>query len=169
MASSIFQARMSKFDQIVNKETVASFGIHPDLWSDAHQRLLHEGMILAWKENPEWTDEQATKECRKQTNQILFDWFRKNLGHLIQETDLSYNAAGAFEIFKRCSPLEFLVWLNEKQEYHHFCCKFYTDLRELYNVSSVEMEEEYKRMKDNKWDFFKYRKWLNDQKKKRGL
>jgi hypothetical protein len=47
-----------------------------------------------------------------------------------------------------------------------FCQEFYDDLRELSNIDSSGMEDEFKRMKTKGWTFSQYRSYLNSQIKK---
>lgn len=62
---------MSLFDKLVNRETVSSLGVPTSLWTDEHQACLHEGMILAMKENPDWTEEEVRKEIKRQVESLL--------------------------------------------------------------------------------------------------
>jgi hypothetical protein len=155
--------QMSTFDVLVSKETVGSFGIDMSLWGDHEQKLLTEGMILAWKENPDWTEEEAKKECEEQVHQILLDWFKKNLGYLVKKTNYWVSLEYAYQDFSKTTLKEFVSSLQDKQEFQDFVELFYDDLRELYNIDSVGVEEEFKRMKDKGWTFSQYRSWLTKQ------
>jgi hypothetical protein len=46
-------------------------------------------MILRWKENPDWTDEEATDACADEVDRILFRNFNRTYKHLLtQVTDI---------------------------------------------------------------------------------
>ena len=154
------------FQKIVNVETVASFGVDMSVWGEDEQASLHEGMILAMKENPDWTEEEVKKECAKQVNQILFDWFKDNLGYLVQKTNYWMRLEYAFQEFRSSSLKDFLKLLKEKQEFQDFGEEFYDDLRQMWNICSAGMEDEFQRMKRNNWTFQQYRSWLNKEMKK---
>jgi hypothetical protein len=154
---------MSKFDTVVSKETVSSFGIDMSLWGDHEQKLLTEGMILAWKENPDWTEEEAKEECEEQVHQILLDWFKKNLGYLVKKANYWTSLEYAYQDFSKTTLKKFVSSLQEKQEFQDFAELFYDDLRELYNIDSEGVENEFQRMKDKGWTFSQYRSWLTKQ------
>jgi hypothetical protein len=155
---------MSSIDNVVNKQTVASFGIDMSVWDDNHQARLQEGMILAWKENPEWTEKEAKHECLQQVMEIYEGWFKENLGFLVQQTKHWYDVDDAFEDFVQVSLKEFMCQINKQMEFTKFCELFYDELRERYNVSGVEMREEFKKMKDKGWAFSDYKKDLKKRK-----
>jgi hypothetical protein len=154
---------MTEFEKIVNRETLTSFGIDLSVWKDEHQKLLEEGMILAWKENPSWTEDEAKAECRKQVTSILLGWFTEHYTHAVEETDYWLSLNAAFEDFLSMPLVKFLEVLEEQREYSRFCQEFYDDLRDMYNICSAGMWDEYQRMKKNKWRFSQYRSWLNSE------
>jgi hypothetical protein len=159
----LYLFQMSKFEAVVSKETVSSFGVDMSLWGDYEHELLTECMILAWKENPDWTEEDAKEECKEQVHQILFDWFKKNLGYLVNKTNYWTSLEYAYKDFSKTTLKEFLVSLQEKQELQDFAEVFYDDLRELYNIDSEGVEDEFQRMKDKGWSFSQYKSWLTKQ------
>jgi hypothetical protein len=63
---------MSLFDKLVTLDTVESFGIDMSVWTEDMQASLYEGMVLAMKENPDWTEDEARHECRMQVLDILY-------------------------------------------------------------------------------------------------
>jgi len=156
---------MSNFESIVSKETVVSLGFDMSLWGDQEHKLLTEGMILAWKENPDWTDEQLKEECEEQVHQILFQWFKDNLGYLVIKTNYWVSLEYAYGEFSKTTLKDFVQLLQEKQEFQDFAELFYDDLRELYNIDTIGVEEEFKRMKDKGWTHAQYRSWLKKQRR----
>jgi hypothetical protein len=150
------------FQTVVNRETVASFGIDMSLWTEGYQAELNEGMILALKENPEWTEDQARDACRSQVKAILFRWFKKNMRYAVEDADWSLEKS--FENFFSMPLVKFLELLAEDREYTAFCEEFYGTLRERYNICSAGMWDEYQRMKKNDWSFSDYRKDLKKRK-----
>ncbi len=154
---------MSNFESVVSKETVASFGFDMSLWGDQEHTLLREGMILAWKENPDWTEKDARQECRSQVNQILFQWFKDNLGYLVKKTNHWLSLEYAYSEFRLTTLKEFVRVLQEKQELQDFADLFYDDLRELYNIDAEGVQAEFQRMKDKGWTPSQYRSYLRKQ------
>lgn len=154
------------FQKIVTKEFVATLGIDMSLWGDEEQSSLHEGMILAMKENPDWTEEEVKEECKNQVDRILFDWFQINLGLLVKNSDGWENLREAYKEFRRKTLKDFMKSLTEHQRFRDFCDAFYDDLREMYNICSAGMWDEYERMKINGWSMSQYRKWLDKQMRK---
>lgn len=150
---------MEKFNSVVCREKVLSFGVDPAFWTEKEQTSLTECMVLAWKENPDWTEEQATAACREQTNEILFEAFKEHFGFLIKEADVygNWSYHHAFEEFKKIGLLDFLKKINLHVEKGKFFQLFYSDLRELYNIDSCGMEDEFDRLKKNGWTFSLYR------------
>jgi hypothetical protein len=160
-------SKMSEhFQTIVNKETVESFGIDMSLWGEEEQRLLHEGMILAMKENPDWTEEEVRVECENQVDNILFEWFQVNLARSVKKSQGWRNLGQAYAEFRKTTLKNFLTLLNEKQKFQHFCEEFYDDLREMWNICSAGMEDEYERMKEKGWTMAEYRRWLDKEMRK---
>ncbi len=157
---------MEHFNKIISNETVASFGIDMSLWGEAEQAQLREAMILKYKENPEWTEEQAKKACLQEVMAILEVWFNENLGFLVKQTNHWYSLEDAFEEFVNMSFKDFILAINKQMEFTKFCEMFYDDLREMYNICSAGMRDEFQRMKTNGWTFSQYRSDLNKQKKK---
>ncbi len=155
---------MSSFENVVNRETVASFGIDMSIWGDEQENLLHESMILAWKENPDWTEKEAKHACLQQVMGILEDWFTKNMGFLVMQCNHWYSVEEAFEEFVNMSLKEFICMLNKQMEFTKFCTLFYDELRERYNICSAGMQDEFERMKANKWSFNDYKKDLKKRK-----
>lgn len=151
------------FEKIVNREFVASLGIDMSLWGEGEQRLLHEGMILAMKENPEWTEDDVKEECENQVDNILFEWFQVNLARSVRKSNGWRNLGQAYAEFRKTTLKDFLHSLNEKQDFQDFCEEFYDDLREMWNICSAGMEDEYQRMKKEGWTMDQYRKWLDKQ------
>ena len=157
----------SKFARIVTRETVLGFKVDPDFWTDAEQALFHEGMILAWKENPDWTDEEAVNVCKEHVESILFNKFHKEFGFLISQADVyGYGIRDAFEEYRNNGIYKFLAQLNEQMELTKFYEEFYDDLRELYNIDSLGMDDEFKKMKKNGWTFLHYRLYVKSLYKK---
>jgi hypothetical protein len=155
---------MSSFEKIVNKETVASFGIDMSVWDDKQQALLHESMILAWKENPDWTEKEAKDACLQQIMAIHEEWFRENLGFLVMQACHWHSLEDAFEEFVNMSFKEFILKMNKQMEFTKFCQLFYDELRERYNVGGTEMREEFAKMKEKGWTFSDYKKDLKKRK-----
>jgi hypothetical protein len=158
----------NKFARIVSRETVLGFKVDPEYWTDAEQTLLHEGMILAWKENPDWTNEEALKVCKEHVENILFNKFHKEFGFLISQADVyGYGIQDAFQFWRQNGIYKFLAHLNDQMELTKFYDEFYDDLRELYNIDSSGMDDEYNKMKKNGWTFRHYRVYLKTLYKKR--
>jgi hypothetical protein len=63
--------QMSLFDKLVNDYTVEHLGVNMSLWTSENQSLLREGMILAMKENPDWTEDEVLEEIRRQVSRIV--------------------------------------------------------------------------------------------------
>jgi hypothetical protein len=152
----------SKFARIVSRETVLGFKVDPEFWTDVEQSLLHEGMILACKESPEWTEEEVLNACEKQVEIILFNKFRKEFGFLINLARADeYTVEDAFDDWRKNGVYSFLRNLNHYMEFAKFCEEFYEDLREMWNIDSSGVEDEFARMKEKGWTFRQYRSDLN--------
>ncbi len=167
MSGSGEETMSSNFDRIVNRETVLGFKVDPEFWTDEEQTLLHEAMTLAWKENPEWTDEEARKVCREHVEDILFNKFHTEFGFLVSQADVyGYGIHDAFDSYRKNGIYKFLKHLNNQVELTKFYEEFYDDLRELYNIDSSGMDDEYNKMKKNGWTFRAYRVYLKSLYKK---
>lgn len=150
------------FSRIVTREKVLSFKVDPEFWTDDEQTLLHEGMILAWKENPEWTEEEATDAMREQVEELLYKKFRTYFGVLIDEASVyGYRTQDAFKTYRQKGVYALVKELNDLTELTNFYEHFYDDLRELWNIDVTGMEEEFKMMKEKKWGFHQYRVYLD--------
>ena len=155
---------MSSFEKIVNKETVASFGIDMSVWDDTQQTQLHEAMTLVWKEKPQWTEEEAKKACLQEVMAIHQEWFEENMGFLVKQTNQWYSLDDAFEEFVQGTLKDFIIQINKQMEFTKFCQLFYDELRERYNVGGTEMREEFAKMKEKGWTFSDYKKDLKKRK-----
>ena len=155
------------FDSLVSRETIASFGVDMTFWGEEEQSLLREGMILAMKENPEWTEEQVKKACEEQVDDILFNAFQEHLGYLVEKTHHWASLEDAYCEFRTTPLKKFLKVVTEQQEFQDFADAFYDELREMYNICSAGMWDEFQRMKKNGWSLSQYRTWLKKETKKR--
>jgi hypothetical protein len=154
----------SSFQRIVTRETVLSFGIKPYEWDDEDQADLHESMILCWKENPDWTDEEATEACRDQVDRILFRNFERTYKYLLsQVSDLWRTPEKAYIVYVDEGKRSFEEQLNEHIEYLNFCKEFYDDLREMWNIDTAGMYEAFQKMKKNDWTHTQYRNYIQEQ------
>lgn len=64
------------FNKVVSKETIDSFGLETQNWTQANMIQLGESMTLAFKENwDEWMEdpELAYEECREQVQDMVID------------------------------------------------------------------------------------------------
>jgi len=64
------------FNQVVSKETIDSFGLETQNWTQENMIKLEESMTLAFKENwDEWMEdpELAYEECREQVQDMVID------------------------------------------------------------------------------------------------
>jgi hypothetical protein len=155
---------MSSFDEIVSKETVASFGIDMSVWDDKQQAQLHEAMTIAWKEKPDWTEKEAKHRCLQHIMAIHQEWFEENMGFLVKQTNQWYSLDDAFEEFVQGTLKDFIMQINKQMEFTKFCELFYDELRERYNVGGTEMREEFAKMKEKGWTFSDYKKDLKKRK-----
>lgn len=149
------------FDRIVSKETVDTFGIDMYLWGADEDCQLREAMLLVCKENPNWSEEQATEVCKVEVDRILFAWFKKTLGHLVLSTQYWPSLTAAYTEFRNTTLKQFIKTLGEQKEFKEFADEFYSDLRELWNIGSVGLWDEFQRMKKEGMSFSQYRASLN--------
>lgn len=157
--------KMSSFHRIVNRETVLGFGVKPTEWDDDDQALLNECMILASKENPDWTDEEATEACRKQVDRILFSNFERTYKAALHKAqDLWDTTEEAYEAYRTEGKKGFETLLNENIEFALFAKEFYDDLREMYNICSAGMLDSFEDMKKKGWTHADFRSDLNKKK-----
>ncbi len=164
------------FFELTSPRTLKSFGIDLREWNQNDQQLLHEGMILSLKEHPEWTHEEALAECRRQVLAILcieeeeeeeveYNLFEEEYGFLVDRSDVWHDMASAYDTFKEVGHMEFMKRIRRGMEYKEFCDEFYPELRELYNICSAGMYDEFERLKKNGWTHSQYRKDLEAKKK----
>ncbi len=168
---------MSFFFEITSRETVATFGIDMRNWTANEEAYLHEVMILAMKEHPDWTKEEALAECRRQVSMILemddedeeeveFNNFEEEYGFLVDRTDIWSDMWSAYDTFKEVGHLEFMKKIRWGMEYKEFCDEFYSELRELCNICSAGMYEAFEKMKAKGWTHAEFRKDLQERKRK---
>ena len=67
-------SKMSLFYKLVTFETVERLGAPMHNWSEDNQALLREGMILAMKEHPDWTEEEVLEEMDRQIQGMIKNW-----------------------------------------------------------------------------------------------
>ena len=158
---------MANFESIVSRESVLSFGVKESEWTEADQNLLRESMILLWKENPRWTEEEIQEACYKHVDGILFEQFKNHYGYLLQLAFPYESPRWCYNHYKMLGELEFMAHLKNRIEFNDFCQEFYDDLRSRYNICSAGMEDEFKRMKSHNWTLSQYRNYLNTDTKKR--
>ena len=160
---------MSLFFSVVNRETVLSFGVAEADWDEDEQADLHEAMILAWKENPDWTKEQATAHCKTLVKRTLFHKFADNQRAIIQYAirQMPY-LKQRFEASDKFDEDSFNTLVDEEMEYQAFCEEFYDDLREMYNICSAGMRDAYNNMKTKGWTFSDYHKDIAKRRKEMG-
>jgi hypothetical protein len=160
------ESMSSMFSRIVTREKVLSFKVDSEFWTDNEQSQLHEFMILAWKENPDWTEEEATEAMREQVEELLYRKFRQHFGVLINEASVyGMRTQDAFKIYRQKGVYALIKELNELTEFTKFCHHFYDDLRELWNIDTVGVEEEFQKMKQKGWSFRQYRVYLDSEKR----
>lgn len=157
----------SSFSNIVNRETVLSFGVKPSEWDEDDQASLHEAMILAWKENPDWTDEEATAACKEQVEQILLRNFKQTYKIALQSAqNLWYTPKQAYAVYRSEGKKRFEILLNEQVEFTEFADEFYNDLRQMYNICSAGMMDAFQDMKKKGWTHDEYRRDLQKRQRR---
>ena len=154
---------MSNFNSIVSNETVSSLGLNMSLWGDEEQSRLREVMLLLCKENPEWTDREMKDECENQIELIFFEWFQECLARLVTKSNGWPTLGEAYAEFRTSSLKDFLKTVQKHQEYQDFCEEFYDDLRDMWNICSAGMRDEYTSMKAKGWSKTQYRMWLDKE------
>ncbi len=117
-------------------------------------------MILALKENPDWTYEQALESCEHLVNQIVNTNFKTLFSYTLQKISYLYPFEEALRDFKTLGQIEFQKKLNYKLEFLDFAKKFYDILREKYNADSELVWKEFAKMKTNNWSYEEYRQSL---------
>jgi hypothetical protein len=153
---------MSSFERIVSRETVLSFGVNE--WDEEDQTQLHEAMILAWKEHPDWTDEEAKEACEEQVECILYQNFRRTYGQMIKGASNHWQyATEAYDDYVKLGKKKFENLLNEEVEFQDFCNAFYDTLREMWNIDGEGMQNAFNLMKEKKWSYSEYRAYLKQQ------
>lgn len=161
------ESMSSNFARVVTREKVLSFKVDPEFWTDEEQSQLHEIMILAWKENPEWTEEVATEAMREHVEELLYKKFRQYFAVLVTTANVyGMRTQDAFKTYRQKGVYALIKELNDLTELTMFCEHFYDDLRELWNIDTAGMEEEFAMMKKKGWSFSKYRVYLDGQIKK---
>jgi hypothetical protein len=78
------------FNQVVSKETIDSFGLETQNWTEENMMKLHESMTLAFKENwDEWMEdpELAYEECRYQVQDVLLEQRLDRMEEWLWEND----------------------------------------------------------------------------------
>ena len=148
------------FQSVVNQDTVYGFGIPRELWSERHQADLHECMILLFKENPDWTHEQATDRCREEVYEILWRALKQTYGLLVLECTCYKTYWDALDDLIELGRDAFERKLNENVEYARFCNRFYETLRARSNICSAGMWDEFQKMKTNNWTQGQYASYL---------
>jgi uncharacterized short protein YbdD (DUF466 family) len=160
---------MSSFERIVTRETVLSFDVKPSEWDEEDQAQLHEAMTLAWKENPDWTDEEAKQACEEQVESILYQNFRRTYGQMLKHaTEMWHTAPDAYDDYVKLGRKKFEDALNEQLEFEEFSQEFYERLREMWNICSVGMWDAFKDMKKKDWSFDDYDRYIEKERKKMG-
>jgi hypothetical protein len=106
-------------------------------------------------------------ECQKQVDDIYCTKFHEEYGLLLFRIDSYTIASEMYNEFKKRGRKGFHMFLNERLEFKDFCEQFYDDLREMYNICSAGMEEEFQRMKSNGWSLDDYATHLKKQQRRR--
>jgi hypothetical protein len=156
---------MESFFRVVSREIVYSFGVDATEWSEKDHNLLTEGMILAWKENDRWTDEEATEECRKQVMDILFRKFKRTYGPRIDNCSCWFSHEAAFRDYRAKGKEVFEEDLAFEEGVSKFAGIFYDELREMFNIDTIGVYDEYKKMVMEGWSYKDYQRHLDSLKK----
>lgn len=168
MANNPEESMSELFAKLVTREKVLSFKVDPEFWTDEEQTLLHEGMVIAWKENPEWTEEEATEAMREQVEELLYKKFRQYFAVLVSTASVyGLRPQDAFKTYRQKGVYALIKELNDLTEFTMFSEHFYEDLRALWNIDTVGVEEEFAMMKQKGWSFRQYRVYLDGLIKKR--
>lgn len=160
---------MSSFERIVSRETVLSFGVKPNEWDEVDQAQLHESMTLTWKRYPDWTDEEIKQACEEQVECILYQNFRRTYGQMLKRASNWWQTAPqAYDDYVKLGKKKFEDRLNEQIEYQEFGEQFYDRLREMWNICSAGMWDEYTYMKKKDWSFDDYERYIKEKRKELG-
>ena len=91
------------FNQVVSKETIDSFELETQNWTEENMTKLHESMILSFKENwDEWMEdpELAYEECRNQVQDMVID----------ERLERMYDADWEEDTRERDAVIDRLLW-----------------------------------------------------------
>lgn len=94
-----------------------------------------------------------------------FQKFKEEYGFLVEKTDCWDSLKTAFHVFNVIGHHEFMKQIRDNMEYVEFCSRFYSDLREMYNICSAGMREAYEGMKAKGWSLDEYANDLEATKK----
>lgn len=156
---------MSYFNELVSLKNVIACGVTPGTWTQNDQSLLTESMMLACKENPDWTIDEAKNGCARIIEHIQLNKFKKIYKYAICKTNYWSSIEDAYEDYIELGEEEFDKKVEFQIEYQEFCELFYDELRTRYNACSQLVFDEFQRMKNNRWSFSDYRNDLNKRKK----
>jgi hypothetical protein len=157
---------MLPFQDLVSKETLSTFDLDFSEWTAEDQTLLEESMILKCKEEPEMSDYDSKHACREEALRILLKKFGEEYGPLVYQVDGWMGMKQAYAKRVKLGRKGFLLFLAERLEFKEFARRFYDDLRELYNIDEVGMQEQFRKMKDKDWDFGIYAEYMKQEKKR---
>jgi hypothetical protein len=156
---------MSYLHDIISLTNIRLYGVNPGTWTQDDQSLLTESMILACKENPDWSKEQAQEKCKSLVQEILFLKFKKVYKYAMKKQSRWTTLDQAFRAYLQMGESEFEKEFEDELLFQEFCEEFYDYLREKYNACSAVMYEEFNRMKKNNWSMAEYRVHLYTPKK----
>jgi hypothetical protein len=157
--------RMLLVENTLTREAVLNLGVAPDHWDDADHAKLH-AVAAKWNLSTTNPGETLLDYSRFHVFTIVYAKFREEYGDLITGIHGGNTVTHLYTAYKDLGKKEFHKFLGEELQYKLFCDRFYDRLREMYNIDSVGMREEFEKMREKKQTFYQYELELQKQRKR---
>jgi hypothetical protein len=147
--------RIHLLQNTVTKENVYSFDIAPEDWTDEdHTALIEEAG--SWELTTVNPQEEVLDNMHEYVYRVVYDRFWEEYGDLIKGIDGYMEVSQAYMKYRDIGKTKFHKYLGEELQFKMFCDRFYSKLRELYNIDSVGMREAFEKMREKKQTFYQF-------------
>jgi hypothetical protein len=157
--------RIHLIETTLTRELVLSQGIAPEHWDDADHTELHS-IALEWDLPDINPRDTLIRFARFHVFPVVYAKFREEYGDLLRGVDGNENLTQMYAEYKKLGPKEFHKYLGKKHQFKMFCERFYSKLRDMYNIDSVGMHEEFEKMREKKQTMYQYEHELNKRRKR---
>ncbi len=162
--------RIHLVENTLTREAVLNLGVAPDHWDDADHAKLHAAALKWVDTHSTWTSDNPRETLldlsRFHVFTVVYAKFREEYGDLITGIYGGNTVTHMYDAYRDLGKKEFHKFLGEELQYKLCCDRFYDRLREMYNIDSVGMREEFEKMREKKQTMYQYELELTKRRKR---